>query len=69
MSKIRLAYTVAAMCASLGFAASLIAMIFDLTAPNPHYTGRSMLGAGARSLLVGAMAVGAWAARSKAPKA
>jgi hypothetical protein len=69
MSKIRLAYTVAAVGLSVAFVALLIAMMLDLTAPNPHYTGRGMLGAGARALFVGAMAVGAWAARSKAPKA
>jgi hypothetical protein len=67
MTKIRLAYTGAAVGLSVAFVALLIAMILDLTAPNPHYRG--MLGAGARGLFVGAMAVGAWVARSKAPKA
>jgi hypothetical protein len=68
MIKIRLAYTVAAVGLSVAFVALLISMILDLTAPNPHHTGRGMLGAGARALVVGAMAFGAWAARSRAPK-
>jgi hypothetical protein len=67
-NRLRLAYTVAAVCFSFAFAASLISLILELTAPNPHYTGRGMLGAGGRSLFLGAMGLGAWAKRSQAPK-